>query len=221
MAAFDLEEQEQISELRAWWQQYGKLVVTVTVAAVVTVVGFNFWQSYQRRQAGEASAVFTALQKAAAERDAKKAREAAGELLGKYGGTAYAAMGALVSARIQYESGDLQTAKAQLQWVVNEAKDTELRDMARLRLAGVLLDEKAHDEALKLLGEEPMAAFAPRYAELRGDVFMAQGKPAEARQAYQDALAKLDAAEKEAGRRQSGSALREVLQTKLDAVGGR
>lgn len=219
MATFDLEEQEQISELKLWWQQYGKLAVALAVAAVVGVAGFYAWKNYQRGQAAQASMVFAVAQKAAAERDAKKAREAAGELLEKYPGTAYAAMGALVSAKIQYETGDLKTAKAQLQWVVDKAGDAELRDLARLRLAGVLFDEKAYDEALRLLAEEPLLAFAPRYAELRGDILVAQGKAAEAKGAYQAALAKLDAAEKETGRGQTSSVYREMLQAKLDSVG--
>lgn len=219
MATYDLEEQEQISELKLWWQQYGRLLLAVAIAALAAVTAYNLWQRYQRSQAVEASAIFAALQSAAAAGDAQKARDAGGDLISKYGATHYAAMGALVSARALYESGDSASAKARLQWAMDEVKDAELRDIARLRLAGVLFDEKAHDEALKVLAEAPVTPLAPRYAELRGDILSATGKTVEARQAYQDALARLDAAQKEAARGQGGNALREVLQAKLDATG--
>jgi hypothetical protein len=121
MATYDLEEQEQISELKTWWRMYGNLVTGVLLAVAIGVAGWQGWNYYQRKQAAEASAVYAAVQKAAAERDPKRAREAAGELIDKYPGTAYAAMAALTSARLQFDAGDLKTAKAQLQWVVDKA----------------------------------------------------------------------------------------------------
>lgn len=220
MAAFDLEEQEQISELKTWWRMYGTRVLAALLIVLVSLSGWQFWRWYQRDQAGQAGAIYAAVQKAAAERDAKKAREAAGELTEKFPGTAYAAMVALTSARLQFDTGDLKTAKAQLQWVADKARDAEMRDLARLRLAHVLFDEKAADEALKLLGGEPVAAFAPRFAELRGDILATQGKKAEARAAYQAALDKLDSAQKAAGA-QAGreTGYRGLLQIKADALG--
>lgn len=220
MATFDLEEQEQISELKTWWRMYGNLVTGVLLAVAIGVAGWQGWNWYQRKQAVEASAVYAALQKAVAERDAKRVREAAGELAEKYPGTAYAAMGALTSARTQFDAGDLKTAKAQLQWVVGQARDKDLRDLARLRLAHVLFDEQAADEALKLLAEEPAPAFAVRYAELKGDILAAQGKKAEAKAAYQAAIARQDAADKAGGGMAGRDAqYRELLQMKADSLG--
>ena len=129
-------------------------------------------------------------------------------------------MAALTSARMQFDAGDLKTARAQLQWVAEKARDKDLRDLGRLRLAHVLFDDKALDEALKLLGEEPVPAFAARFAELKGDILLAQGKQAEARAAYKEALAKQDAIEKAAGS-QTGreTQYRDLLQIKLDSLG--
>lgn len=221
MAAFDLEEQEQISELKTWWRMYGNLVTAVVVAVAVAAVGWQGWRWYQRNQATEAAAIYGVVQKAAAERDAKLARQAAGELTEKYPGTTYAALGALISARLHVDGGDLKTAKAQLQWVAEQARDAELRDLGRLRLAHVLFDEKALDEALKLLNEEPAAAFAPRFGELKGDLLAAQGKKAEAKAAYLAAIAKLDAAQKASGGRAGRETnYREQLQIKADSLGG-
>lgn len=221
MATFDLEEQEQISELKTWWRMYGNLVTAVVVAVAVAAVGWQGWRWYQRNQATEAAAIYGVVQKAAAERDAKLARQAAGELTEKYPGTTYAALGALISARLHVDGGDLKTAKAQLQWVAEQARDAELRDLGRLRLAHVLFDEKALDEALKLLNEEPAAAFAPRFGELKGDLLAAQGKKAEAKAAYLAAIAKLDAAQKASGGRAGRETnYRELLQIKADSLGG-
>ena len=220
MATYDLEEQEQISELKTWWKMYGNMVTAVLLAVSAGVVGWQGWSWYQRTQAAEASVIYAAVQKGAMERDAKRVREAAGELTEKYPGTAYAAMAALTSARMQFDVGDLKTVRAQLQWVADKARDRDLRDLGRLRLAHVLFDDKALDESLKLLGEEPVPAFAARFGELKGDILAAQGKKSEAKAAYQAALAKQDAAEKAAGS-QGGreSQYRDLLQVKLDSLG--
>ena len=220
MATYDREEQEQISELKTWWKMYGNLVTAVLLAVSAGAVGWQAWNWYQRTQAVEASVIYAAVQKGAMERDPKRVREAAGELTEKYPGTAYAAMAALISARMQFDAGDLKTARAQLQWVAEKARDKDLRDLGRLRLAHVLFDDKALDEALKLLADEPVPAFAARFGELKGDILVAQGKNAEAKAAYQAALAKQDAAEKAAGS-QGGreTQYRDLLQVKLDSLG--
>lgn len=220
MATYDLEEQEQISELKTWWKMYGNLVTAILLAVSAGVVGWQGWNWYQRKQAAEASVIYAAVQKGAMEADAKRARDAAGELTEKYPGTTYAAMAALTSARMQFDAGDLKTARAQLQWVAEKARDKDLRDLGRLRLAHVLFDDKAQDEALKLLADEPVPAFAARFAELKGDILAVQGKKAEARAAYQVALAKQEAVEKAAGSQVGRETqYRDLLQVKLDSLG--
>ena len=220
MATYDLEEQEQISELKTWWKMYGNLVTAALLAVSAGVVGWQGWNWYQRNQVAEASVIYSAVQKAVMESDAKRVREAAGELIEKHPGTTYAAMAALSSARMQFDAGDLKTARAQLQWVAEKARDKDLRDLGRLRLAHILFDDQALDEALKLLGEAPGAAFAARFSELKGDILAVQGKKADARAAYQAALANYDAVEKSAGS-QSGreTQYRDLLQVKLESIG--
>lgn len=215
MAAYDLEEQEQLSAIRAWWQEYGTLISALAVAVAVGVVGYQLWNWYQRTQTAQASVVFSAVQKAAEAKDAKSVREKTGALLEKYPRSAYAGMAALVAAKVLFESGDLKSAKAQLTWAAENARDEALRDLARLRLAYVLFDERAYDDAAKQLEREPLAPYAPRYAELKGDLYTAQNKRDEARQAYRSALSKLDGA----GSTQAGGPYREMLETKLEALG--
>jgi predicted negative regulator of RcsB-dependent stress response len=214
MAVYDLEEQEQISELKAWWAQYGTLVTTIAMIAALASVGWQGWQWYQNRNAGEAGALYFAVQQAAEQQDAQKARDAAGRLIGEYSGTAYAQLGALLSAGVQFSGGDLDNARAQLEWAADKGKDPALRDLARLRLAAVLLQKGELDAALARLQVAPTATYAARYADLRGDVLAAQGKAAEARAAYQAAIEALASGGDQA------TTLREVVRVKLESLEG-
>jgi predicted negative regulator of RcsB-dependent stress response len=218
MATYDLEEQEQLDELKTWWKMYGNLVTGILVVVALAAVAWQGWNWWQRQQAAQASALFSGLQTAAVQKDAKRARDLAGELIDKYSGTAYAGMGALLAARVQVDAGDARNARVQLGWAAENAKDPGLRELARLRLAAVMLDEKAYDEALKQLAAEPAAAFAPRFAELRGDILAAQGKTVEARTAYDAALAKFDAQAKDDETRKRGG-YNELVQAKRDSLG--
>ena len=213
MAHYDLEEQEQIDSIKTWWKMYGNLVTGVILAGSLAVIGWQGWNWYQRSQSAQASAIYGVLEQAVVARDAQRVKAAAGELTEKFGGTSYAALGALIAARQSFEAGDLKTAKAQLSWAADKGKD-EIRDLARLRLASVLLDEKAYDEALKQLEAAHAAAFAARFLELKGDVLAASGRKPEARTAYKGAL---DKGEIREGR--GGGAGRELLQQKLDNLG--
>ena len=215
MAAFDLEEQEQISQIKGWWEQFGTLVTGAAVAAALASVGWQGWQWYQGKQTAEASALYAVLQKAASEKNTQKSREAAGALIEKYNGTAYADMAALLSAKVQAEAGDLKNARVPLAWAATKANDPALRELARLRLATVMFDDKAYDEALAQLQAPTDDSLKARFADLKGDILLAQGKREEARAAYKSVVSALETATKS-----ESAALREIAQAKLDAVGG-
>ena len=209
--ALDLEEQEQVAELKAWWTQYGNLVVSAITAAAVAFAGWQAWRWYERGQASQAGALYDTLARAANAGDAKALRDAAGALLENYPRTLYASMGALNAARFYFDRKDLKSAKAQLQWVVDNAPQNEFRDMARLRLAAVLLDEKAYDEALKLLDAQHDASFDAQYAAARGDVLVAKNQADQARAAYRVALEKAGT---------GNTPFRESVRMRLEALGG-
>jgi predicted negative regulator of RcsB-dependent stress response len=206
----DLEEQEQLAELKAWWKQYGNLVLLAIIAASLAVAGWGGWGWYQRNQAAQASALYDTLAKAVGAGDAKALRDAGGALTEGYPRTLYASMGALAAARFHFDRNELKSAKAQLQWVLERSPSEEYREIARLRLAHVLLDEKAYDEALQVLEAKPLDAYVAQVAALRGDVLLAKKQPDEAKAAYRLAL------EKAGG----GGAFRESVQLRLDALGG-
>lgn len=209
--ALDLEEQEQVAELRAWWRQHGNLIVTVVLVAALAFAGWRGWGWYQASQAEQASALYETLARGAQAGDAKAVRDAAGSLIESFPRTLYASMGALVAARFHFDRNDLKAAKVQLQWVLDNSPSEDFKDLARLRLAAVLLDEKSYDEALKLLDAGHAAAYDSQYAALRGDVLLAKNQPAEARAAYKLALEK-------AGRDEG--AFRESVRMRLEALGG-
>ena len=222
MATYDLEEQEQLAEIKTWWKQYGNQLVNVLTAVALAVVAWQGWNWYQRNQSAQASMVYHILQKAVQDKDSQRIKAASGELLEKFSRSNYASLGALTSAKSMIDSGDAKTAKVQLTWVVENGKD-EVRDLARLRLAAVLLDEKAYDLAVKQLDGSVSLGFEVRFSDMRGDVLNAQDKKAEAANAYQIALTTLAELEK-SGKARSGQAnaiYRELLQQKLDALGGK
>ena len=207
----DLEEQEQLAELKAWWNRHGNFIVAVVLACAVGLAAWQGWRLYEQNQARQASVLYEELTKAVQAGDAKAMRDAGGALIENYKRTLYASMGALVSARFYFDRNDLKSAKAQLQWVIDNSPSPDFRDLARLRLAAVLLDEKAYDEALKLLDAQHAAAYDAQYAALRGDVLVAKNQAAEARAAYKLALEK-------AGNQEG--AFRESVRMRLEALGG-
>lgn len=227
MATYDLEEQEQLAEIKAWWKQYGNLLTNVLLAAMLAVAAWQGWNWYQRNQSAQSAAVYSVLQKAVQEKDLQKVKAASGELLEKFGRTSYAQLGALSAAKALVEADDAKTAKLQLSWVAENGKD-ELRDLARLRLAALLLDEKAFDQALKQLEGNVGSSFEVRFIEMRGDIYSAQDKKTEAAAAYQSALTKLKDSDKnmesktapQGWQGQSSAVYQQLLQQKLDSLGG-
>jgi predicted negative regulator of RcsB-dependent stress response len=207
--AYDLEEQEQIATIKAWWEKWGKLITTGVTAVLVGIAGVQGWRHYSSSQAAGASMLYSQLDTADKSNEPKKVHEIATTLVTSHARTPYASMAALRSAKLAAGANDLASARTRLQWVVDNTRDEDMRDIARLRLAGIAFDEKKPDEALKLLDAKHGSAFDGLYADLKGDVLAAQGKRAEARAAYQIAFDKAEAR----------GQYRQIVQAKLDATG--
>ena len=206
--AYDLEEQEQLASLKAFWKQWGNLLTWVLIIALGSYAGYNYWNYHQRSQSAEASGLYDQLVKQAPA-DNAKAQRIASDIQSKYGSSSYADLAALVAAKSAFDANDLKAAKAQLQKVIDGGND-ELKSIAKLRLAAVLLDEKAYDEGLKLLAGEFLPQFAPEVADRKGDILVAQNKLAEARTAYEQAYKAMD----------KQNPARQLVQIKLEAIGG-
>jgi len=210
MATYDLDEQERLDELKAWWKRWGNLVMVGLAVVVAAGAGWRYWQNHVVTQSLEAATVYEQLTRSLAANDAKAARDAGAMLIDQYQGTAYAPRAALLLAKLNVGAKDLKSAQAQLEWAVANSKEPAVKDLARLRLAGVQLDQKQYDAAMKTLSATHSDAFAFRFHDLKGDVLLAQGKPAEARAAYQAAFGKMA----------EDNAYRNIVELKLDALGG-
>jgi predicted negative regulator of RcsB-dependent stress response len=188
----DLEEQEQLEQVKAFWKQYGNLITWLITLALLAFAGWTGWDWWQREQAVKAAAMFDEFDRAAKLGDADKAGRVFGDLKERYGRTTYAAQAALLAARLQHDKGQADAAKASLSWAAENAAETEYRDIARLRLAGLQLDAKQYDEAAKTLDAVKGAEFAALVADRRGDIAMLSGKPDQAKAEYQKAYAAMD-----------------------------
>jgi len=210
MAVYDLEEQEKLDDLKAWWKQWGNTVLGIVIAVCVGLASVQGWRWWQTSRAEQASVLYSGVVTAVTANDLAKAKDAMAQLADRFGGTAYAPRGALLVAKTLFDAGDKDGAKAQLAFVIDQSSEEELKEIARLRLAQVQLDDKQYDDALRTLDAKTDDSFTPIYADLRGDVYLAAGRTADARSAYEAALGKFDA----------NSQYRPYLQAKLDAAGG-
>ena len=210
MATLDSQEQEQMDALKAWWKDNGKWLMLTVALVVGGVAAVRGWQSYQNNQAGGAAILYAELEMQLGSNDPKRINDAAAAVMDKFSSTAYAPRAALMAAQINIHVRDLARAKTQLQWVIDHSAESGLQNVARLKLASVMLDEKNYTDALKLLETTSAEAYTALFADLRGDVLSAQGKVEEARTAYKQALDKIEAQSK----------YRNMIQMKLDALNG-
>jgi predicted negative regulator of RcsB-dependent stress response len=206
--AYDLEEQEQIDELKAWWKQNGKMLSTLVIGLMVAYAAYQGWHYYQNKQAVEASTQYQELL-VTDEKDLKTIQAKSAALMETFGGTPYAGRAALFAAKANYQANELKSAKAQLDWTIKNAKETTIAALASLQLANILAEEKDFDGALKLLNASHDVGFDGLFADLKGDILVSQGKNAEAKTAYKEALAKLEPQGK----------FRAITQQKLEALG--
>ncbi len=210
MAALDLQEQEQLETLKGWWKDNANWILGTVLALVVVSGGWRGWQYYQNKQMIESATLYQQFTEQLQSNDVKRVNDAAAAVMDKYASSPYAARAALTAAQVNELGKETLRAKTQLQWVIEHAGEDGLKSVARLRMAALLLDEKDYTGALKHLEAKHAESFDGLFADLKGDVLNAQGKNAEAKAAYQIAYNKIDAK----------SAYRNLLQMKLDALGG-
>lgn len=183
----DLEEQEQLDQIKHFWAQYGNLITWVLIAVFGSMAAWNGWNYWERSQATKAAALYDEIERAAVASDADRMERALAEMTSRFGGTTFAAQGGLLAAKTLFDAGKTDAARAALTWVADKASDDAYQAVARLRLVGLDIEAQAFDQALKTLEAPVPKAFGPLVADRRGDVFMAQGKAEEAKTQYQTA----------------------------------
>lgn len=205
----DLEEQEQLAELKHFWKQNGDLITWVLIAVFGAVAAWNGYQYWQGRQSTQASSMYDEVDRAVLSGDMARIERSLADMKDRFGGTVYAEQAGLLAAKAYYEKGNVDASKAALTWVSDKANDEGYKSIAKLRLAGILLENKAYDEALKSLSGTFSKDFAPLASDRRGDILLLQGKKTEARAEYEKAYKGLD----------ERAEYRRLVEVKLNALG--
>lgn len=205
----DLEEQEQLDQLKHFWKQYGNLITWALIVVLGVFAGWNLYQRWQQSQASQASALYDEVQRVAKAGDVAKLDRVIADMKDKFPGTTYAQQAALMSAKVYFEAGKIDQARASLSWVAEKSSDEGYQAIARLRLAAVFIETKALDEAFKQLNGVFPPEFAALVADRKGDIFNLQGKKAEARAEYEKAYKTLD----------DRAEYRRLVEVKLNALG--
>jgi len=205
----DLEEQEQLDQLKHFWKQYGNLITWGLIVVLGAVAAWNGYHAWQRNQSVQAAAMFDEVEKVVRGGDAQKAERAFSDMKDRFAKAAYTQQAGLLVAKMAYEGGNVDAAKATLNWLAENAADKGYASVARLRLSAILIDAKAYDDALKILGTGIAEEFSALADDRRGDVYTLQGKRADAKAEYQKAFKAFD----------EQSEYRRLVVVKLNALG--
>lgn len=209
MATYNHEDQDSIDGIKTWWDKFGTAITVVLTTLLVTIGGTQAWKYYQQQQAQQAADLYVLLQQVQLSNDPARINDAAHLLTEGFPSSGYAPRAAFVAAEADVQAGNNKRAIQNLQWVIDNAKETAMHDLARLRIAGILLDEEKYDEALRLMSTPHDATFAGLYLDRKGDILVASKKIAEARLSYQAAIDKLS----------KNNNYYNIVQMKLDALG--
>lgn len=205
----DLEEQEQLDQIKHFWARYGNAISWVLIVVFGGFAAYNGWNWWQRQQATQAGALYEEIDRAVQARDVARVERALADLQTEFSRTNFASQGALLAGKALLDAGETQKARAALDWTVAESRDPSHQAIARLRLAAIDLQAGNPDAALQSLQAPVPAAFEPLVADRRGDVLLSQGKTDEAKAQY-------EAAWKGMG---TGTEYRRLVEVKLAALG--
>jgi predicted negative regulator of RcsB-dependent stress response len=205
----DLQEQEQLDQLKAFWTQYGNLISSALIVVFGSIAAYNGYHYWQRSQAAQASTMYDQVELAALSGDAVKVERAFSDMKDKFGGTVYAGQAGLLAAKQLQEKGNTDGAKAALTWVAENGADESYKAVAKLRLSALLVEAKTYDLAWKQLEGNFPKDFAALVADRRGDILMAQGKKPDAKTEYEKAYKAFD----------ERTEYRRLVEVKLNSLG--
>ncbi len=191
----DLDEQEQLATLKHFWDQYGRIITAVVTVLALSYAGWTAWNIWQTGLEQKSAVRFDEMSRAVAAGDISKTDRVFADMKEQFGATSYTAQAALLDARMNYEKGNVDATKAALQWLVDSSAESAYKDVARLRLGGVLIEAKQYDEAIKLLSTNISQPFAALAADRMGDAYSLQNKAEEAKAQYLKAYAGLPASD--------------------------
>lgn len=187
----DLEEQEQLDEIKHFWKQYGNAITWVLILVMGAYASWNAYQYWERQQSAKASALFDEVERTAAAGDAAKVERSWNDMKERFPRTTFASQSALLAAKVFQQTDRNDAAQSALKWASENASDEASAQLARLRLANLQVQLKSYDEALKTLSHAFQPSFAGLAADVKGDIGVLQNKPSEAIKAYKDAWQQL------------------------------
>lgn len=205
----DLEEQEQLDDLKHFWKQYGNLITWSLISVLAAFALWNGYHYWQRSQAAKAAVMYEEVERSLQAGDLARVDRSLADMKDRFSRTTYAQQAGLLAARAHYDKGDVDAARAALSWVAENSSDEGYQAIAKLRLAGLLLDKKAYAEALQQVSGSFPADFAALAADRRGDILAAQGKSGEAKAEYEKAYKGLE----------ERVEYRRLVEVKLNALG--
>ena len=205
----DLEEQEQLDQLKHFWKTYGNAITWALIVVLGAFASWNFYQYWQRSQATQAAAMYDEVERVVTSADTAKIDRAFADMKDRFASTTYAHQAGLLVAKHYYSVGNVQAAKSALSWVLDKSSDTGYQAIAKLRLAGLLVDSKAFDEALQQLSGSFPASFEALVADRKGDILLLQGKKKEAIVEYEKAFKNF----------QDRTEYRRLVEVKLNSLG--
>ncbi len=189
MAFYDLEEQESLAQIKAWWDKWGTLVLSIATAVCLAVAGLRLWQWWETKQAADAGSLYALMIQASNSKDNERVQNIAQRLYADYGNTVFAGMGALLAAYSAENTGNAQEAVQNLEWINKDKSFPELKAVTAVRLAGLYLDQSNYEKALSVLnnlqGPDRQEALVE---DRKGDVYMAMGDTQKARESWEAAL---------------------------------
>lgn len=207
--ALDLQEQEQLDQIKHFWKKYGNLISWALILVLGAYAAWNGYQYWQRDQAGKAAMLFDEVERSVAAGDQSRVQRSLADMKDKFPGTLFAHQAALVAAKFFNAKGQLDEARAALKWVAGAAPEPAYRDIARLRLAALLLDGGSHDDALAQLAQPMTPSMSGLASDLKGDILMAKDQKTEALLAYRTAWKELSEL----------ADYRRLVEAKLNALG--
>ena len=213
----DLEEQEQLDSLKAFWEKYRSLIMGAVTVVLFVFAAYNGWQWWKNSQATEAGKLYETMMSSIEKVNKEQSMQAADDLQKQFAGTSYAPMASLIAAKLATDAGDAAKSQAYLRWVAEKAANDGYKALGKLRLATALMDEgsaKSLAEADAILKSKPTLGFEPLWLERRGDWYLVQGKNTDARKSYSQAWKLLEKS------KEFPQEARSLLKVKLDAVGG-
>lgn len=205
----DLEEQEQLDQLKHFWKQYGNPITWLLILVLTAFAGWNFYKYWQRNQAVQAAAMYDEVERVLGSGDPARIDRAFADIKERFSSTAYAQQAGLLVAKQHFSSGNFEGATAALKWVAEQSSDEGYQSIAKLRLAGLMMDSQAYDGALELLSGKFSTNFSGLVSDRKGDIFLLQGKKAEAGVAFKAAYSSFD----------ERTEYRRLVEVKLNSLG--